>query len=76
MTQSEFLNEMDLILQAEPGSTTVNDRLDSLDRWDSMAIIMFIAMADERLGLALNVDALASCKTVGDLARLCETKEV
>lgn len=76
MTQSEFLNEMDAILQAEPGSTTADDRIASLAGWDSMAIIMFIAMADEMLGLTLNVDALASCKTVGDLMKLCGAKAV
>jgi acyl carrier protein len=74
MTQSEFLKEMDAIRQSEPGSTAVSDRLASLAGWDSMAVIMFIAMADEMLGLTLNVDALASCETVGDLMKLCETK--
>jgi acyl carrier protein len=76
LTQSEFINEMTEICQAEPGSITMDNLLSSLTGWDSMAIIMFIAMVDEKLGLAVNVDALASCKTIGDLAGLCEGKVV
>ena len=76
MTLSKFLNEIDAIVQSEPGSTSADDSLDSLAGWDSIAIIMFISMADEELGLIMNVDALASCKTVGDLARLCKIQEV
>jgi acyl carrier protein len=74
MTTSEFLNEIDTIIQAAPGSTSLGDRLESLPGWDSMAIIIFIAMADEKLGISLPVGALASCKTVGDLAKQCEGK--
>ena len=74
LTQSEFLSEFDAIVQSDPGSTAMDDQLASLRGWDSMAIIMFIAMVDEKLGLTLNVKELASCKTVGDLAKLCEAK--
>jgi acyl carrier protein len=74
MTTSEFLSEIDTIIQAAPGSTTLEDRLESLPRWDSMAVIIFIAMADEKLGISFGVGSLASCKTVGDLAKQCEGK--
>lgn len=74
MTTSEFLSEIDTILQAAPGSTSLEDRLDSLHGWDSMAAISFIAMADEKLGISFGVGALASCKTVEDLAKQCEGK--
>jgi acyl carrier protein len=74
MTTSEFLGEIDAIIQAAPGSTSLEDRLESLNGWDSMAAISFIAMADEKLGINFGIGALASCKTVEDLAKLCEGK--
>jgi acyl carrier protein len=74
MTTSEFLNEIDTIIQAAPGSTSLENRLESLPGWDSMAVISFIAMADEKLGISFPVGTLASCKTVEDLAKRCEGK--
>lgn len=71
MTNAEFLTAIDEILEAAPGSTKVEDDLASLSGWDSMAIISFIAMADEKLGVSLNIEMLSSCKTVADLAELC-----
>jgi acyl carrier protein len=76
MTKAEFLNEIDVIIEVVPGTTTMEDQLESLAGWDSMAIIGFIAMADAKLGLTLNADLLASCKTVSDLAKLCAEKVV
>jgi acyl carrier protein len=76
MTKLEFLNEIDVIIQADPGSTTLDDQITSLKGWDSMAIIMFIAMTDEKLHITLDINKLASCETVGDLARLCDLKVV
>jgi acyl carrier protein len=71
MTKPEFLNEIEAIVQADPGCITMDDQIASLKGWDSMAIIMFIAMADEKAQLALEAKILASCETVGDLARIC-----
>ena len=34
MTESEFLNEIDMIVQADPGSTAISDQLSSLKGWD------------------------------------------
>ncbi len=76
MTKSEFLHEIDAIIQVDTGTTSMDDRLASLAEWDSMAIISFIAMADQKLDFALNIDLLISCKTVGDLASLCAGKVV
>ena len=74
MTTSEFLKEIETIIEADPGSITMDNQIASLTGWDSMSIISFIAMADAKLQVAMNVTALASCKTVGDLAGLLEGK--
>jgi acyl carrier protein len=76
MTKSEFLREIETIVEADPSSLTMDDQLDSIDKWDSMAVISFISMIDMKLSIVLDDSALASCKTVGDLVRLCEGKLV
>jgi acyl carrier protein len=76
MTELEFLREIDAIIEADPGTTTMADELTSLSGWDSMATISFIAMADEKLNLTMSIQLLISCKTVGDLAKLCAGKAV
>jgi len=57
--RSEFLNEIDMIVQADPGSTAISDQLSSLKDGISMAIIMFIAMADEKLNATLDIKVLS-----------------
>ena len=76
MTIVDLLNEIDAIIEAKRGTTAMDDELAGLAGWDSMAAISFIAMADEKLGLALNASQLASCVTVGDLAKLCAVEAV
>jgi acyl carrier protein len=76
MTKAEFLKEIDAIIEADPGTARMEDQLASLPGWDSMAVISFIAMADEKLGLRLNIDRMLSCKTVADLTSLCQEKLV
>jgi acyl carrier protein len=71
MTEPEFLNEIDAIIESAQGSTTMDNELSTLPGWDSMAIISFIAMADDKLGMSLDIKSLTACKTVEDLARLC-----
>lgn len=74
MTELEFLNEIDEILQVEPGTTSKDDQIASLANWDSMALIMFISMADEKFHLTLDAEAVSSCETVADLERLCQSR--
>ncbi len=76
MTISEFMNEMEIMLEAEPGSITMDNQLAVLAGWDSMSIISFIAMADAKCNMTPDFSALAACKTVGDLAILIGVSSV
>jgi acyl carrier protein len=76
MNITEFLQEVDQILEAEPGTVAPSTQLRSLDGWDSLAIISFIAMADSKLGVSVGVSSLAKCNTVDDLAKLCQIENV
>jgi len=40
--------------------------------WDSLAVVSFIAAADERFGRTIAPKKLASCQSIGDVAALIE----
>ncbi len=71
MTQKDFTAEIDEILANPIGTTKMDDDLGSLAGWDSMAVVTFMALADEKFGIQLSAKDLAASKTVADLARLC-----
>lgn len=70
MTRGEFLEELEAITQAQPGTIQSSDELSTLAGWDSMATVMFIAMADDKLGIVMQPEAMERCVTVGDLEHL------
>jgi acyl carrier protein len=67
---AEFCAKLEDILEMPNGSIEALDRLENLKAWDSMAIMLFIAMADEQFHLSLDVSKIQACKTVQDLAGL------
>ncbi len=73
MTKAEVISEIEQIVQQPSGTISGTERLDSLDGWDSMAMVEFIAFADERLGLTLSVECLTKCLTVHDLIKNLES---
>jgi acyl carrier protein len=44
--------------------------LDKLEQWDSMAVIAFIAFADDKFNKSISVSNIKSCRTIGDLVDL------
>ena len=70
MERDEFLSMLDEALELEPGSVQWPDTLDSLDGWNSLAVIGLMALVDERLGISLQPRQIAQCETVADLAGL------
>lgn len=74
MSKKDFLAAIDEIVGRHGGPLTGNERLDSLPRWDSIAIMEFIAMLDERCGIGVLTDDLLKCETVGDLILLTNGK--
>jgi acyl carrier protein len=66
---NEINREIEQIVNAEPGSISGSETLSDIG-WDSMASVMFIAMADEKFAKAIAPDALAHAKTLSDLHAL------
>jgi acyl carrier protein len=67
MNRQEFFNELEEIIEADKGSLTGSEVLKELEGWDSVAVMGFIAMVDNSLGITLDGDKIINCKTVNDL---------
>ena len=70
MKKSEFLTLLDELLENEPGTLKGGEELATLPRWDSLAVIGFIALLDQHFGLSVPGAKIVECKSVDDLARL------
>ncbi len=67
MTKADFLRELDEMLELAPGTLSGDEVLAEVDGWDSLAVISFIALVDEKLNLVVEGEKLARAKTVADL---------
>ena len=66
---SEFHEGLAEILEVEPGEVTSDLTLDE-GVWDSLAIVSTIALIDEVYDRTVSADALAECRSVGDIEKL------
>jgi acyl carrier protein len=70
MKKSEFLKELDLTLDLPDGTLRGDEILADIPEWDSLAVISFIALVDEKLNLVVDGETLANAKTISDLVAL------
>jgi acyl carrier protein len=74
MTKPEFYSELETLLTLEPQSLHGTEPLSGLTGWDSMALLLFIAQMDEKLGELVSPAEVVKCRTVADLANLFPAK--
>lgn len=70
MTQAEFLAALEEMLELDSGTLVPDATLESLDSWDSLAVISFIALVDEHFDRVVAGEDLAKAKTIADLLAL------
>jgi acyl carrier protein len=70
MIPSDFYLLLDDMLELDPGTITGTERLEDLEGWDSLAVISFIALVDEKFDTLVETDKLAAAESVGDLYAL------
>jgi acyl carrier protein len=58
------------MLELTPGTLTGGEVLAELEMWDSLAVISFIALVDERFGVVIEGERLARAVSVEDLITL------
>jgi acyl carrier protein len=74
MKRSEFLSLLEEVVEAGPGTISGSETVARLEGWNSLAVISFMALADERLGVTLQPRQISGCKTVADLIGLLGDK--
>ena len=70
MNKSEFLLQLDNVIEARPGTIRGDEKLADLPAWDSLAVLSFIAMVDEKFKMQFSGKDIAACTSVSDLAAL------
>ncbi|MBL8214970.1 MAG: acyl carrier protein [Bryobacterales bacterium] len=69
--RTEFFQRVEEVL-SEPHALDGDTQLSTVEGWDSLAFVTFIAMVDDSYGAAVSVQELLACKTAEDLAALVE----
>ena len=67
MTRAEFLRSLESQLELPPETLQGPETLESIEQWDSMTMMTFIALAESNNGVKLSPRQLSSCETVDDL---------
>ncbi len=70
MTRSDFLRALEGQLEIPQGTLNEGLALGDVEAWDSLAAVLFIALADEKAGVVVSGDQIAKAKTVRDLLSL------
>jgi serine acetyltransferase/acyl carrier protein len=74
MSTSEFLGALEEALEVPPGTIHVDDLLTDTGCWDSMAVLTFTLLADQKLQVTVSGGQLQECKSVRDLVGLLGDK--
>ena len=75
MSEKEILSELETLLDADANTLHPQDALNSLSKWDSLAIISFMAIADEKFGALVSPRALEKATHVSDLISLIQNSK-
>ena len=70
MDRAEFLNQLHVLFEAEPGSIMPHCAIDTVPGWDSLTFLGLIAMLDEQYGISLGPKEILACETVENLMTL------
>lgn len=74
MTRAEFLAEFEGLLNLPKGKLTGAEPLSSIPEWDSLAVVSYLALADEKFKMPIEIKRIDDCKTVNDLLDLVKSK--
>ncbi len=70
--KEEFIALIEEIIESDSGTIGEEAPLESLEGWDSVAVISLIAIVDERFMVTLSPKKIADAKTISDLMRLLD----
>ena len=70
MDFESFQKELAEILGVDAVDVEQDTALSSLKGWDSMSVLLYMSLVDEKFGRNVSPDAIESARTVEDLYRL------
>ena len=66
----QFILDLEQLLNVAAGDICPETLLKNIKAWDSMAVVEFIALSDEKYNMVLDLESLANCKSVADLYQI------
>lgn len=70
MNRSEFYDVLADILELPPGSLSGQEKLNELEKWDSLALVSYIATCNGLFGVVLRPADVKLCASVPELCKL------
>ena len=70
MTQEEFVREVEKLIRVPRGTLKTTDRMKDFAGWDSLAMIEFVALVDEQLGVEVPAEQVRKSERLSDLLAL------
>jgi acyl carrier protein len=70
MNRSEMMTYLEELLERPKGSLTGEESLAAISSWDSVAVVGFIALIDEKFGFRVPGKQITDCRTVNELLGL------
>jgi acyl carrier protein len=70
MKKEQFFELLVEELELEDTNISDNTKLNTLNNWDSMAILVVISIADSRFSVKLNSQEIAKAKSIGEIREL------
>ena len=77
MNITTFIQQFEASIDGiEPGSVSADTVLASIPQWDSLALLITLAMADAEYGVTLSGNEINACVTMQNLFDLVKSKKV
>ena len=74
MTKADFYLLLDQLLEVDTGTIKGQEKLADIPKWDSLAVMGFIALLDQHFGLIVPAAEIMAAANVADLAKLAGDK--
>ncbi len=74
MNKQAFLLSIHELLELDPGTVDLDSQLAGIESWDSLTVVGFIALVDEKFETVVSASKIDKCNTIGDLIMLIENK--
>lgn len=72
MTNQEKIQLLEEIMELDEGTLKEEMQLSDIDEWDSISVLSFMAMMDEKFAKNITGSEVRSQKTVADLLAIME----